>query len=266
MQGPSPLLVLAKISDILDSFSLARPELTLTQIRESTGLPTSTVQRLVGNLVGHGFIDKVDDRYRVGVKMAYWAAPATHGVELIEIIKPVLRDLRDKLGETVCFFQSSLEYRVCVAMAETRHMLRRDMAVGRILPLHAGSAGRVLLAWDDELANRVLSARLDRLTETTITDTESLRVAIKQTRADGYALTTGERESGASGLSAPVFNAQADLVGALTIMGPTLRMPLEVCEQWVDDLLEGAERITRMVGGRMPSGGSTPLAVEVSSA
>ena len=69
-QGPAPLLVLAKISDILDSFSLARPELTLAEIRDSTGLPTSTVQRLVGNLVGHGFIDRADDRYRIGVRMA----------------------------------------------------------------------------------------------------------------------------------------------------------------------------------------------------
>lgn len=266
MQGPAPLLVLAKISDILDSFSLARPELTLAQIRESTGLPTSTVQRLVGNLVAQGFIDRVDDKYRVGVKMSYWAAPATHGVELIEIIKPVLQDLRDKLGETVCFFQTSLDYRVCVAMAETRHMLRRDMAVGRILPLHAGSAGRVLLAWDPEVAERVLATRLDQLTDSTITDTDSLKAAIKQTHADGYALTTGERESGASGLSAPVFNPQADLVGALTIMGPTLRMPLEVCEQWIDDLLEGAERITRMIGGRLPSTSAHPRMLKASSA
>lgn len=265
-QGPQPLLVLAKITDILDSFSLSRPELTLAQIRESTGLPTSTVQRLVGNLVAHGFIDRVEDRYRVGVKMPYWAAPATHGVELIETIKPVLQDLRDRVGETVCFFQHSMGYRVCVAMAETRQLLRRDMAVGRILPLHAGSAGRVLLAWDHELADQILAARLDQLTDSTITDTESLRQAIKETRSNGYAVTTGERESGASGLSAPVFNPQADLVGALTIMGPTLRMPVEVCQEWVEDLLEGAERITRMIGGRLPSTNTRPGRMGVSSA
>ncbi|WP_026534740.1 IclR family transcriptional regulator [Arthrobacter sp. H14] len=258
-RGPAPLLVLNKISDILGAFSLARPELSLTEIREATGLPTSTVQRLVGNLVTHGFLDRVDDRYRVGIKMSYWAAPATQGVEILEILKPVLNELRDELGETVGFFQSSLNYRVCVAVAETHHMLRRDMRVGRILPLHAGSAGRVLLAWDPELAKRVLASELDQLTESTITDTESLRLAIEQTRNDGYAITTGERESSASGLSAPVFNAQADLVGALTIMGPTLRMPRELCDQWVEKLLEGAEQITRMTGGRWPSERGGPV-------
>lgn len=249
---PAPLLVLSKISDILDSFSLSRPELTLTEIRQSTSLPTSTVQRLVGNLVAQGFLDRTREGYRVGVKMSYWAAPATHGVEILDTLKPVLNELRDSLGETVGFFQESMGYRVCVAMAETHHMLRRAMRVGRILPLHAGSAGRVLLAWNPELAQRVLATDLDRLTESTITNTEELRRAVRQTRINGYAITTGERESGASGLSAPVFNAQADLVGALTVMGPTLRMPLELCEEWVEDLVAAAERITRMIGGRIP--------------
>jgi DNA-binding IclR family transcriptional regulator len=249
----APLLVLKKISDILDAFSLRRPELTLTEIREATGLPTSTAQRLVGNLVANGFLDRVGDRYRVGLKMSFWAAPASQDLDRLELIKPVLADLRDRLGETVCFFESSMHYRVCVAMAETHHMLRREMKVGRILPLHAGSAGRVLLAWTAGLLEHIEAESLDRLTDSTITSQEALRSAVERTRQDGYAITTGERQTGASGLSAPVFDSQGDLVGAVTVMGPTLRMPLEVCEQWVEDLLAAAEQITRMLGGRRPS-------------
>lgn len=248
----APLLVLRKISDILDAFSLRHPELTLTDIREATGLPTSTVQRLVGNLVANGFLDRTGDQYRVGLKMAFWAAPATQDLDRLQILKPVLADLRDRLGETVCFFESSMHYRVCVAMAETRHMLRREMKVGRILPLHAGSAGRVLLAWTEGLMDEMVTESLDQLTETTITDRKVLEEAVLQTRRDGYAITTGERQSGASGLSAPVFDSQGELVGAVTVMGPTLRMPLDVCEQWVEDLLAAAEQITRMLGGRHP--------------
>lgn len=250
--GPAPLLVLNKIANILDAFSLSRPELSLADIRAATGLPTSTVQRLVGNLVAHGFLDRTQDGYRVGVKMAYWAAPASHGVEILETLKPVMKELRDSLGETVCFYQSSLDYRVCVALAETHHMLRRAMHVGDILPLHAGSAGRVLLAYDEPLAERILATDLGPLTAGTITNRDILRRAIEQTRIDGYAITIGERETGSSGLSAPVFNAQADVVGALTIMGPSLRMPPELCESWVENLLEATERITRMIGGRLP--------------
>jgi DNA-binding IclR family transcriptional regulator len=243
---------LAKISDILDSFSLARPELTLAEIRDSTGLPTSTVQRLVGNLVGHGFIDRVDDRFRIGVRMAYWAAPATRGMEVLDIISPLLKSLRDSTGETTCFFKAEQHYRVCVAMAETRHALRREMHLGKILPLHAGSAGRVLLAWDAELMDAVMRDPLESITDSTITSSEDLEAAVKQTRADGFAITVGERDDGASGLSAPVFDSAAALVGAVAISGPTLRMSRETCESWVEPLLATAENMTRLIGGRFP--------------
>lgn len=259
----APLLVLRKITDILDAFSLSRPVLTLAEIRAATKLPPSTVQRLVMNMVESGLLDRSDDVFRVGVRMSYWAAPATQGMDIVATVKPVLLRLRDELGETVCFFQESMGYRVCIAIAETEHLLRRHMHVGRILPLHAGSAGRVLLAWDLELAERTLSAGLDPMTESTITDPDDLRRAIKRTRTDGYAITTGERESGASGLSAPVFNAQADLVGALTIMGPALRMPLKLCDHWVEPLLEGAEQITRMIGGRTSDELTEPAAARL---
>jgi DNA-binding IclR family transcriptional regulator len=137
-------------------------------------------------------------------------------------------------------------------MAETRHALRRDMYVGKLLPLHAGSAGRVLLAWDGELAERILSRPLESITDTTVTDPEVLRELVAQTRKDGYAITTAEREDGASGLAAPVFDASTELVGALALSGPTIRMPRSRCEEWVDLLVGAAEKLTRTLGGRPP--------------
>jgi DNA-binding IclR family transcriptional regulator len=100
------------------------------------------------------------------------------------------------------------------------------MYVGKVIPLSAGSASRVLLAWDSELAERVLSRELESLTEQTVTEAETMRELLAQTRSDGYAITTGERETGASGLSAPA---------------------------WVDLLISHAEQITRTLGGRYPA-------------
>ncbi len=75
---------------------------------------------------------------------------------------------------------------------------------------------------------------------------------VAQAKADGYAITAGEREDSASGLSAPVFDSAADIVGAITISGPTIRMPLAQCEAWVDLLVGYAEQVTRTIGGRIP--------------
>lgn len=251
-EGPQGLLVLGKITAILDAFTLARPELSLGDIREATGLPASTVQRLVANLVAEGFLDRADQRYRIGVRMAYWAAPAAQGADLVDLFLPELEQLRDQTGESAAFFRESAGYRVCVALMETRHALRRHMRVGQVMPLHVGSSGRVILAWTPGLLARILDQDLTALTRETITDRDRLVQAVDQARADGYAITSDERETGASGLAAPVFNAQAELLGALNIMGPSGRLTPECVDALIPVVVEGAERLTRLIGGRHP--------------
>jgi DNA-binding IclR family transcriptional regulator len=247
------LLVLSKITEILNAFTLSRPALTLGEIQQATGLPTSTVQRLVSNMVAQGMLDRVGDHIRIGIRMSYWAATARKDVDVLAIVNPVLKEVRDKTGETACFFTVEQTYRVCVAVAETHHALRRDMYVGKIIPLHAGSASRVLLAWKPELAETILAAPLTQLAEGTVTSADELRTLIAHARSDGYAITAGERDDSASGLSAPVFDSAGDVLGALTVSGPKVRMPLSQCEAWVDLVVGYAEQITRTLGGRVPT-------------
>lgn len=246
------LLVLTKITEILNAFTLAHPAMTLGEIQQATGLPVSTVQRLVSNMVAHGMLDRVGDQIRIGIRMSYWAATARKDVDVLAVVNPVLKEIRDKIGETACFFTVEQNFRVCVAVAETHHALRRNMYVGKVIPLHVGSASRVLLAWNPDLAERILSSPLEPMTEGTVTSADELAALIAHTKSDGYAITAGEREDSASGLSAPVFDSAGDILGALTVSGPTVRMPREQCEAWVDLVVGYAEQITRTLGGHPP--------------
>jgi DNA-binding IclR family transcriptional regulator len=250
--GVKPLLVLAKIRGILDAFTLSRPALTLAEIREATGYPASTVQRLVANMVAEQFLDREGDRLRIGVNLAYWAAPATRGRDVLDILQPVLDALRDETGETVTLFRNEQDMRVCVAMAETAHAIRREMHVGKILALHAGSAGRVLLAWDPAALERVLAVPLETYTPATIDDPDALREVVAEARRAGYAITSDERDEGASGVSAPVFDSSGVVFGALGISGPTTRLSAERCAELAEPLVGAAEQATRLIGGRLP--------------
>lgn len=247
-----PLLVLGKITEILDAFTLSRPSMTLGEIQRATGLPASTVQRLVSNMTQQRILDRVGDQVRIGTRMAYWAALAVKDLDVLAVVNPVLKEIRDITGEAACFFQVEQNFRVCVAIAQTRHSLRRDMYIGKVIPLHVGSASRVLLAWNPELAERILAGPRQQLAEFTVTRPTELREHIRRAKADGYAITIGEREDSASGLSAPVFDSAGDVAGAITISGPTLRMPREQCEEWVDLLVGYAEQVTNTIGGRIP--------------
>src|SRR4249919_7472 len=98
-----PLLVLGKITEILDAFSLSCPSLTLSEIQQATKMPTSTVQRLVSNMVAQGLLDREGDQIRIGVRMSYWAATAIKDLDVLSILKPVLQQIRDETTETACF-------------------------------------------------------------------------------------------------------------------------------------------------------------------
>lgn len=248
------LLVLGKITAILDAFTLARPELSLAEIREETKLPASTVQRLVANLVAVGFLDRGDNTYRIGVRMAYWAAPASQGAELVTLAQPELEALRDLVGESVALFRESSGHRVCVALAETRERLRIHMRVGSVFPLHAGSSGRVILARTPGLLDQVLQGELRPLTTGTITDPDTLVAAVRRAAADQYAMTHDERETGSSGVSAPVYGTRGELLGALNIFGPSSRLTEQRLNELAPTVIEGAERLTRIMGGRHPEG------------
>jgi DNA-binding IclR family transcriptional regulator len=249
-RGIRPLLVLSKIRQILELFGQDQPELTFLEIRRATDLPASTCQRLVSNMLAEQFLDRHGDKYRIGLRLAYWAAPAGAGLDASEIVRPALVGLRDNTGETACLYRREGDVRVCVAMAETYQAIRRDMYVGKLMPLHAGSASRVLLAWDEAAAQKVLSGPLTSFTTTTVTDPSVLRELLSQTRQLGYAITSEERDAGAASVSAPVFGPGQALVGALGISGPTQRLTERQAAGWAPVVVRAAEQATRLLGGR----------------
>ena len=249
-RGIRPLLVLGKIRQIIEVFAPDRPELTFLEIRKATGLPASTCQRLVANMVAEQFLDRHGDRYRIGLRFGYWASPAGAGLDVSEVVRPALEWLRDATGETSCLYRRESDVRVCVAMAETYHAIRREMHVGKLMPLHAGSASRVLLAWEESIVDEVLDQPLERFTTTTVTDPAQLRALLAQTRQQGYAVTFEERDPGAASVSAPVFGPGRALVGALGISGPTQRISIQQSAEWAPLAVRAAEQATRLLGGQ----------------
>ncbi|WP_231945008.1 IclR family transcriptional regulator [Agrococcus jejuensis] len=245
-----PLLVLDKVRAILDAFTPERPALTLGDLRRATGIPTSTLQRLAANMVEDGFLDRSDDVLRVGVRMLHWSAPALQGIGIVDLAQPILRSLRDETGETACLFRESSGMRVCIAVAESLHPLRRSMSPGETMPISAGSAGRVLLAWNAELADHTLSGELSSFTPSSVVDPADLREHVERARTDGFAVTVGERELGISSVSAPVFGARGELVGALGVLAPTLRLPESATGSAVAAVVAAADALTRLLGGR----------------
>ncbi|MGW4487702.1 IclR family transcriptional regulator [Amycolatopsis sp. NPDC004368] len=248
--GTAPVLVLRKFKQILESFTIAEPELTLQQITRATGLPASTCQRLVHNLVREGFLDRYDDTYRVGLGLVRWAAPGTFGLDLVRLVRPVLHKLRDDSGETACLYVRDGAFRTVVSLAESRHPVIRLFVVGMVMPLHAGSAGKVFLAWDRLALRDAVGHGLARFTAHTIVDIDQLNQQLAQVRSDGYASSFEERDLGAASLSAPVFGLTGELSAVIGIGAPTQRMTSADVPRLAPLVLEAAAAASERLGYR----------------
>ncbi|MEN3265447.1 IclR family transcriptional regulator [Pseudonocardia sp.] len=245
-----PVLVLRKITQILRSFTVEQPELTLQQITRMTGLPASTCQRLVRNLVVEGFLDRDDEVYRIGLDFVRWAAPGTLGLDLVRLTRPALLALRDRTGETACLYVRHGPFRTVVSIAESRHPVIRLFVVGMVMPLHAGSAGKVLLAWDPTARQEAVGHGLSRFTEHTVVDIDVLTEQLAAVRRAGFAASFEERDAGAASVSAPVFGLNGELVAALGIGAPLQRLGPTEAEHWAPVVVESARDASRHIGFR----------------
>ncbi len=148
VDGVPRLLVLAKARSILDAFSARTPELTIADFVSRTGLPTSTCVRIVRNLTYDGMLERSGDRYRIGLAIVRWASLALMGRSLVELSTAALEQLRDETGESAQLCVREGQLAVAVAVANSHHSVVRQLRLGEVHVLHAGSMGKTFLAFD----------------------------------------------------------------------------------------------------------------------
>lgn len=243
-----PVLVLRKLGAILDAFEAEGWGLAAHRIASLAGIPASTGQRLLASLVREGFLERVGDGYYPGRRLIRWRTEGVGQQVLTQVSQPILDRLRDETGETALLFTRDGLVRAIVAMAPTRHAVVYAVAPGQLLPLHAGSSGRVLLAFDPDAAEEQLRTDLPGFTPATITEPEVLADDLAEIRRKGYAVSSEERAAGAAGASAPVFGPAGRLIAALGIAGPVQRLDAARLDHWRPSVLRAAEELSRALG------------------
>ena len=116
---------------------------TLNELVEATGLARPTAHRLSAALVTHGLLRRdAEHRYLPGLALIALGRAASLSLPLAQAAQAPLDALRDQTGESAQLYVRQGEGRVCVAVAESPHGLRTIVALGAVLELHRGSAGR----------------------------------------------------------------------------------------------------------------------------
>jgi DNA-binding IclR family transcriptional regulator len=190
----------------------ARAPVGLGDLVSVTGLPRATAHRLAVALEAHRLLVRDDTgRWAPGPRLTELAAAAPD--PLLAGAGPVLARLRDRTGESAQLYRRYGDERVCVAAAERSSGLRTAVPVGARLPMTAGSAAQVLLAWvpPAEVAALLAGARFGLRT-------------LAEVRRRGWAYSVAQREAGVASVSAPVRDRAGAVVAAISVSGPIERL------------------------------------------
>lgn len=220
---------------------------SFTTIVDATGLPRTTAHRLIKALEAHGFI-LFDGGYRLGPRLLRLAATATERLPLRDLAHPVLERLAAATGESAQLYVREGTQRVCVDAVESRSELRTIVAVGASLPLTAGSAGKVFLAWGPRSVRDQATRRLPTFTEAT-PDAKQLARDLATTLRRGWSWSGGERQAGVGSVSAPVFDGRGSLVAAVSVSGPASRLGRTDAARYAPAVLAAATEIGSTLGG-----------------
>ncbi|MDQ7030280.1 MAG: IclR family transcriptional regulator [Ardenticatenia bacterium] len=237
---------------ILKAFSSEEPELGVGELSRRLNLPKSTVFRLLATLEAGGLVaqDPRTGRYRLGVDLIGLANNVIDYADLRRVARPYLRQLAEDVGETVSLSILDGEDAVNLDQYVPAHrFVMRAGWIGRRMPAHAVSVGKVLVAFlPEEQVEAFLQTHRPTFTSHTITDPAALRAELAQVRAQGYATAFEELEEGLHAVSAPVRNHEGDVVAAISVSGPGYRLTRERVAAMLPRVVETAQLISREMG------------------
>lgn len=215
-----PASVAGKVMAILDAFAPGDIGLTLTEICHRSGLPLATGHRLLGELVGGGFLERTPEgTYRIGIRLWRIAAQGSSATGLRELALPYMEDLYEVTHENVQLAVVRGGRALYVERLRGARSVPIVTRVGGELPLHATGVGKVLLAYlPEEQVEKTIVEGLRQLTPHTITDPERLRAELAEIRRAGFAVTREEMTLGSCSVAAPVRDVEQRVVAALSLV------------------------------------------------
>jgi IclR family transcriptional regulator, pca regulon regulatory protein len=246
MANPAPsdqfVQSLARGLAVIEAFGADRPELTLSEVAEVTGLSRAAARRFLLTLVELGFARQSYGRFALTSRVLRLGTAYLSGLGLPEIAQPHLERLSATVGESTSAAVLDGTDIVYVARVATRQIMTVGITVGTRFPAFATSMGRALLAdlEPEELDAFFLAADLTPPTEKTIADEKQLRELLARVRRQGYAYNDQELAPGLRAVATPIRDRTGRPVAAINISSTTAHDPVR---EFVEPLKEAAAAI-----------------------
>ena len=248
MAARNHIELVEKTLNVLEALADGEAGSTLATLASRTGLVKSSTFRILYTLKELGYVDQngPNGPYRLTLKALALARRAAIRPTLINVARPHLVRLRDRLQESVWLAEWRRREVVLADVAEAAHKLRLSLDLGDACPLHASALGKAVAAHlsPEQLKGVLGDAPLPRYTARTLTSRFRLGQELERVRRQGFAMNEEETIEGALLAGAPVFDAQRRVCAAVSVSCPTARCPQGKRQAMVRGVIAAAAAIS----------------------
>lgn len=225
--------------DILE-YVHQRNGVTLSEATSDLDYAKSTIHRHLSTLEQRGYVVH-EDGYRVGLRFLEFGEDARNRKQAYQLAKEKVEELAEETDERAQFLVEEHGEAVYLHRAVGDHAVRTDPGIGKRIPLHATASGKsILAAMSPEKVSRIIEqTAFEKITDETITNQETLYDELEQIRQRGYAFNREENLDGLRAIGVPVKGPKGNVIGGLSVSGPSHRLTGERFKEELPSLLLG---------------------------
>lgn len=243
--------IIEKTFHLLESFLIHGDELSLGELSRYSGFTKPTTRRIALALVQCGLLKQQQPRgkYSLGMRFIDFSQALKKQNPLFEVAEPFLYKLEQDTEETVCLAVWDGRNAVMCKSIHPNHPLRVTAYEGTLTGFHFNSLGKAILA---ELSPQELDAflplNMKQFTPNTIINIDDLKNHLLIVRREGVAIDDEEGFPGVRGIAAVFHNREVEVAGAITILGPSIRLTREKIRAFIPVVKECARDISTALG------------------
>jgi DNA-binding IclR family transcriptional regulator len=246
----SPIGTLERGLLLLETFDADSSEMSLNDLRERTGLPKATIQRLMKTLEARKWVayESSTRKYHLGASVLRISYLAASHSELVRLTHPFLVRLAEETRETasLCVW-TDLGPLILDTVLTPRHF-KPATNIGMVIGVSTADAQVLIACGPEEAWDTLLDNLVRRDTELTVTDPAQVRERWRTVREEGVAFDRGEWNLEIPAVAVPVFDRQGRLRGSMAIAPPLERTTDEAMRRYAELLKAAAAEISQKLG------------------
>jgi DNA-binding IclR family transcriptional regulator len=220
--------ILGSAIGILEVFYESESDLTLHQISAKAKVGKTSAFRILYTLDKLGYVEKdqASGKYHLGLGIIAAARKTLVGGNLVQVARPHLKKLREEFDETINLAVLRKDEIVYLEIFESPHSFRMADTVGSRIPWHSTALGKSIAAFlpEERVKKALRHFSMKRLTPHTITTLREYLKVLARVRSQKYSLDVEESELGATCIASPIFDNDGDVIGAISLSGPSPRI------------------------------------------